>query len=999
MLSADRRGYRLARSRGWPGEAAALDAVRLLDTRAASAEVRELAGFFAVGPDSWVVVRGGCDAAPREDCGRHWREAIAIERAEFARLRYNPFRLLPCRPLQQADVGTDIGLTPPELPGDATLADDIRRLAELRRPDGAAVSPHSLETLLAAVLESEQTLVLGSDLSYDDLELLLLLLPAPLRPYVTFHSHAAGLPSPVPRLVLTPDTNDEAFEEASFTLGHCLPATADRIARRSRRVARELIELAATPDRLAAAHHGFEQYVARLRPGLRSLQAEVETVLRFARLRRAREAGHVSEALRLLSDSVIAHGKTGHQEPRWMVEMIRLGFPPDAVGLAVADSLRVGDAGLVAAFVMERYALRRRKNADEFGAFARRIEQLASELAVSATGDTAKRVRTMLLLLAAARGDAGGMLAALDVPVDRELVRRLGGIDAWAPTGSEAVAIALRALVEADAPETIGAAIAALHGFLDDVPHGLERIRLAECGLDYVRHAFRQLPAANWRDGIGLARAAFELCLAVTAGSRISLDGRPDTEHYRELLGRSMNPRALLELQGHTDAELFFGLLGSDASRSRVSRREVAERGHLLVRAVHARIERDAAGERTAEGVHWSIALLERVRAGELDAEHLPLAIDLLRTSAPDAANGILRAYFEAWPAMALVLLEHSRPREYLDMLEFAALAAAALDAALARSIEERDLSGVATLCLRLRQAGVLLTAADLRPGVEPRLHTLIAELRAKATRPLATYLQPLYRVLAPILTPDAEQLARTLLLEQPEAVQKVAPVARFAALADAASTAAADPVRARRLASAAMAFLAIAFLGMAAVVLATERGRRALFGDGELTAANVGAAAEPRPEPTPPIQIPPEERLERARGLASTGAWTDVVALLLADTLDAATPTANTVAWDSLLALGALRMGERIPPGDIRRELLLNLTFTYAGRALRGQLAGPASADYLRLLRAEACISGPLECGDAVVDAELARVARSTDPELRARAQQFLEARRPRGS
>jgi hypothetical protein len=998
VLSADRRGYRLARSRGWPGEAAALDAVRLLDTRAASAEVRELAGFFALGPDSWVVVRGGCDAAPREDCRRHWREAIAIERAEFARLRFNPFRLLPGRPVG-VDDSPDIGLTPPELPRDATLADDMRRLAELRRPDGAAVSPHALETLLAAVLETEQTLMLGSDLSYDDLELLLLLLPAPLRPYVTFHSHAAGLPSPVPRLVLTPDTNDEAFENAGFTLGHCLPATADRIARRSRRVARELIELAAVPERLAAAHHGFEQYVARLRPARRPLQAEVETLLRFARLRQARESGHVSEALRLLSDSVIAHGKTAHQEPRWMVELIRLGFPPDAVGLAVADSLRVGDAGLVPAFVIERYALRRRKDAGEFAAFARRIEQLASELAVSASGDTARRVRTMLLLLAAARGDAAGMVAALDVPVDRELVRRLGGVDAWAPTASEPVAHALRALVDANAPDTIGAAIAALHAFMPEVPHGLERIRLAECAVEFVRHAFRQLPATSWRDGAGLARAALELCVAVTAGSRISLDGRPDTEHYRELLSRSMNPRALLELQGHGDAELFFGLLGSDASRSRVSRREVAERGHLLVRAVHERIERDAAGTRTAEGVHWSVALLERVRAGELEKEHLPLALDLLRLSAGDDANRILRAYFEAFPAMALMLLEHSRPREYLDMLEFAALAAAALDAALARSIEERDLSGVATLCLRLRQAGVLLTAADLRPGVEPRLHALIAELRAKATRPLAVYLKPLYRVLAPILTPDAEQLVRTLLLEQPEPVQKVAPVARFAAFADAASTAAADPVRARRLASAAMAFLGIAFVGMAAVLLATERGRRALFGEGELTAANVGAAATPRPQAAPPIEIPPDERLARARGFASTGAWTDVVALLLGDTLDASAPGANTVAWDSLLALGALRMGERIPPGDIRRELLLNLTFTYAGRALRGPLDGPASADFLRLLRAEACITGPLECGDAVVNAELTRASRSADPVVRARAAQFLEARRSRGS
>jgi hypothetical protein len=65
----------------------------------------------------------------------------------------------------------------------------------------------------------------------------------------------------------------------------------------------------------------------------------------------------------------------------------------------------------------------------------------------------------------------------------------------------------------------------------------------------------------------------------------------------------------------------------------------------------------------------------------------------------------------------------------------------------------------------------------------------------------------------------------------------------------------------------------------------------------------------------------------------------------------------------------------------------------------LRGPLDGPASADFLRLLRAEACITGPLECGDAVVNAELTRASRSADPVVRARAAQFLEARRSRGS
>lgn len=995
LLADPQAGYRLARSRGWAGEAAALDAVRLVDTDLASAAVPDLAGYFTLGARSLAVVRGGVVHAP-DGTDRYWRETVALELRDFERVRCNPFRILP--PISPAfdELGTD--LDPPEPLDETTAEQDLDRLRELRdklATGSEAGAERGREALLAAVLESSHTLVLGSALMYDEIELLLLLLPAPLRVGLTFHSHALSMPAqPVPRLVVAPNADELAFDPESGLWRHRLPHTRASIGPRPLRIASDLLALLETPGRLVDAHIAYEQYAERMPAEPRPPLDEVETLLRFSRMRRCRDAGDAAGALHVVGESLVAHVEPAHPEPQWLFELMRAAFGPDAIGELVVTSLPDGAlAATISAYVIEQFALLRQTHAAEFEAFARPIQKSAASLLLVRGDEITQRLRTLLLLLAAARDDAPAMVAALHVPPDAALVDRLGGEDVWA-AGDGTVAQALRAFLGTDTTDGITAAITMLEALATELPAGRDRLRVVELSLDYARLGLRRLPGDSWPDALPLVNAAMRLCQAITIRDRVSLDGRPDAQHYHDLLSRAMNPAAQFDFAGYSDADLFFGFLGADAARGRIARREITERGDRLVRGVQQRIEStaEAAGDQdTNEGVHWSLALLERVRRGELDAQYVVLATQLLELSAGGAAGRRLRAYFETEPAIARALLSHLPPGDLVEPTVFKALCTAALSATLDEAGRASDTAEVVSVCQQLRDARMLLDAEDVRRSVEKPLGLLVDVLRNDRLRPVEMHLATLNRALAPVLAPDALAIVRPYLRAQADQATVSTAVARLDPPAPERVPLPARQRKRRRRDMTPAAIVGAAIVGMGAVMLTSESVRRALF---VRSTERIGGepVATAGPSSSIPAVFDPAMRLERARASGRDDRWSDVVELLSGEHLDRSSP--HAFAWDSLLATGALREAEGLAPGDDRRRPLLETARDRAHLALE---ASPVSADaslLLRLIRAEACLIGDLVCENAAMLVDLALAAESEDRAIADRAAELIRSR-----
>jgi hypothetical protein len=982
VLAADTqtRFRRLARSRGWKGEAAALDAVRLLDAEIASTEVDDLAGFFALGNGTYVVVRGA-GARPPESL--YWREAVALDRRDFSRVRCNPFRILPAagRDVPRADDEIE----PPDLPRGVSAADDLRRLTKLHRASRAYAEPDEFEALLAAVLDVEHTLVIGGNWSYVDLELLLLLFPSPLRPDVTFHTCALAAPAePVPRLVLTPVIDEATFDPVGSLWGHRLPHTRGDISRRATRAATQLTALLEAPRTLGEAHAEYERYTASARPVRRALLDEVETLLRFAGLRQARATANSYAGLRIVADSLDVHGGAEHTEPRWLFALLRHAAPAENVGRAVATALRNGYTdGPVAAFALERVAASRQSAPVDFEEFIRPVEEAAQELAPE--GEDAGSIRTILALLAAARADVAAFLRALPVPLDHELVGRLGGVDAWAPATHPAIAHALQAAGAATTPEGVTAAIEAVGRLAADLQPGADRIRVVDIAVQYARWTFRTTPVEQWEGALPVAAAAMQLGDAVVTAGRMSLTGRPDTEHVRDMLSRSMNPAAAMDLASHTDAEIFLGWLGSDASRSRVTRREIEQRGETLVRAVHERV---LASDAPIEAAHWSLALIERVRHGGTDGQYVVLGTSLLRLAAAERASRILRDYVASRTTIALALVLHADIRALFDGNDVNTVGAAALAAAIDEAKAKRGVQGIVAACDRLRGTGIMLGPADITSAhVVERLSALLDELREHGSGPLATHTSPLTRALATVLTPEALELIRGVLVVTPQAGQPAAtvqepaaPTAPSPAQADAKQRAAAAIMhffRTRPWAAPTAAFFSAAIFVMLFAVVASGT-----FGD---AAAPAPAGQETISDPTVAVA-----GLAEASALVQENRLNDAIEMLGGRLVARSLPEA--VVWDSLLAYAALRQGRRLQSDDVRRVPALRVAREAANRTIA--LVPPTSGSYgfFRLVRAEACIIGRLGCEDDAVLVDLALAVESPDGQVSRRAQELMD-------
>lgn len=163
-----------------------------------------------------------------------------------------------------------------------------------------------------------------------------------------------------------------------------------------------------------------------------------------------------------------------------------------------------------------------------------------------------------------------------------------------------------------------------------------------------------------------------------------------------------------------------------------------------------------------------------------------------------------------------------------------------------------------------------------------------------------------------------------------------------------------------------------------------------------EREVAGPGAAvvtANPVPGDVPGAR-PPAEVLAEARVWAAADDWDRVIGMLSEGGLAWTGP--QTFAWDSLLAQAALRRGRQLPAGHARRGRLLATARDRATLALASVAPFAAGTDRVRLLRAEACIAGELECENATVIEDLLLAARSPHVGVSDRAGKLLATAKP---
>lgn len=780
------RSQQLARSPGWTDDGTADQVVRLLDTDSASTQVDDVAGFFPLGGDDWAVARGGLAGAPNPT-GRYWRGALALGADRLARFRGNPFRLLATisadPPRSQAEP-----LRPPRLPNDATGDDDARRLTELV----ASAPSHGadLRSTLAAVLEAEHTIVFGSTLTLEDIELMVLLLPPGLRCTLTFHSCATSLPrEPVPRLVSTHLASDWPFEADRPLWGHRLPRSADSIEPRAIGVAEDLLRLAETPVLLVRAHEAWERMRLSAGDAPAPLLDELESVLHFARVDAAIAQRDLACALAVIGDVVRpAEGVA-------LSDVLENAVSPVELGCAVAEAVRHGVNLPGAVAVMHRRFALRDEDPEAYEAFADSVSVVVEDASLRVEDESVRRILTMLMLRAAAAGDSAAFVSSLVVPIDGDVVRSLGGLAQWRAVSGDGIGAELRLFHASADPDATLEALRGIASLSVGIPPGPRRQRLIERGVDFVRRCYGELPAEQWASGLPVSAMLVSLCDVVTSSGGAGLDGRTETDHVRDVIERRIDAATLVEHGRQTAGELFIGFLGVAASPSHLARWEVAGRGRDLVGEIRQRISggREGTEQAVAEAVHWSMALLDRVRREQVDPEHAALAGWLLARGAPESASSVLRAWCETHPEMVPLLAAQAPIGEMLGEADLAPFHARAVASALAEAVRTCDVEIVARVAEPMQAAGVHLGTTDLAP-IEGPLRRLVGEMRSRSIgRRDEGRITALHDVLLPLVTREARSALASMLDEHGRAPRR-APAAGAAESVSGERSEAAEP-------------------------------------------------------------------------------------------------------------------------------------------------------------------------------------------------------------
>jgi hypothetical protein len=133
---------------------------------------------------------------------------------------------------------------------------------------------------------------------------------------------------------------------------------------------------------------------------------------------------------------------------------------------------------------------------------------------------------------------------------------------------------------------------------------------------------------------------------------------------------------------------------------------------------------------------------------------------------------------------------------------------------------------------------------------------------------------------------------------------------------------------------------------------------------------------------------------VNEARTWAAVGDYGRALDLL--ETSAPARSAPEAFAWDSLVAYTALGRARQLPAGDAARRRLLERALGGATRALATLPPFGAGGDELRVLRAEVCIEGALDCDVSELRSDLLLAARGRSRALTARAMSLLARLRP---
>jgi hypothetical protein len=706
-------------------------------------EVEDALAFLHVPRWGYVCARLFTNA-DRDSSGRAAlvSDVVSVAPETFALLRHDPFRCFPPRradrrPEQRGELGTP-ALTPMTEDAEAAL---LARLME--REDAATL----LRPLLAALLEGDRVLWLGAP-PQAALQALVLLLPVPLRPALTFQTLAVDRPKHAPRLTCAPRRTAELNEQP---WSRELPRQAGLIDERALRAADAVLAAAGDRAALTTAHALYDRYAhasAEAGPtaGAFDLLRETERFAGFLALHEAVRRGSPAEAVRTLA------ADAAPAERALVMDVLVDVFSPARLAADVAGMLRHPDGDHRAAATVVVALARRLRPPDQAFArfFAPLVKQLDGWMPPVTAGADLQRASVVLAVAAAWLADPSALLtwATPDAAWD-DAAAAIGR-----PVLDAAVAPArapLAALVAAARAPDADAAAGVVESVVRVLPQlsPSARPRAAALALAVVRRAFRE--RAQVADGGAAAARAADTLLRLWAHEPPDADGAV----FRGLL-----------VAAHG---------GASAGAPRIAS------------AVHAAILTGTAGVDAALGEHellaWVAVLVYRAASGEPAPASLDQAARLVEHAPRLGRDESARS--QQLGRLLLATFPHGAPlsAEWIDFLRYCdpgarrQLLLRALEHAAAA--QQGGLVAFTEACAVLADAGVTLDA-EAATALRPSLQRVIGALGVSPGA--AVRLTGLLAVLGALADADgAAVLVRQLLEKVPNGLQKPLRLRRLA--------------------------------------------------------------------------------------------------------------------------------------------------------------------------------------------------------------------------
>jgi hypothetical protein len=164
--------------------------------------------------------------------------------------------------------------------------------------------------------------------------------------------------------------------------------------------------------------------------------------------------------------------------------------------------------------------------------------------------------------------------------------------------------------------------------------------------------------------------------------------------------------------------------------------------------------------------------------------------------------------------------------------------------------------------------------------------------------------------------------------------------------------------------------------------------------GSALVAGATEEVATEPAVVPDPVLVF--DERIAQARDLAAARDWAGAREAI--GVVFASLSAAEAFARDSLLASASLQLARAIRQSPNERTQLFVNVFEHTSSALAAVAPFAPGTDALRLMQAEACLEGSLDCDSGEVVENLVFAVRSPSAEIRGRANELLTRTPPVG-